>query len=378
MNRIAAMVVAFLVVLATGVAGVGSATTSSAQNVTAGDRAVVSGEALVTNTTDNESAVNETGAADGNETETMAGNGTESANLNETETADVNGTVDSNVTVGPGARLAGVVGVQQAEVQGEVEHRAFGLSIAAARSNNSKVRVLANESERIRIRLQELENRTEMLNRSYRNGTIRTGTYHARLATISARIRTMERLANQTVDTAHGLPAHALEAHGVNVSDLERVRSHARNMSGAEVSAIAREMAGPHAGHPLGKTRGPPEERPGQGPPEGEHGGNERPGNNETRPGMNETRSGMNETRPGRNETRPGNQSHGPPTDAPEGNNGSQDGHNDASGKRTERPNGEPPGTNAGAATASEHRTAFHEVVGPITSIVRFVAGFAA
>lgn len=298
MNRIAVIVASVWLVVAFSVAGVGSvgaASTGSAggQSATVADGGIVLAQTdntteenttTTTETTGNETTGNET---TGNET---TGNETEALDDSETE----------NGSIGPGAQLAGVIGVQQAELNGEIEHRAFGLSIAAARSNGSKAQVVSSNTEELRERIQDLENRTAALNESYQNGSISTGTYHARLAHLSAQIRMTERLVNQTADTAAALPEEARRAHGVNVTHLEKLKSDARNMSGPEIAAVAKQIGGPQVGHPLGKERGPPEGVPGHGPSD-ERGGQGGPGqmgpqsqNNTTVGPMNNSTMGPN------------------------------------------------------------------------------------
>lgn len=336
MNRIAAIIVASWVVLAVGVAGIGTAGASPTDDVSDVNSRLVTDEAASNDTLGNETDTNET----------VAGS-------NETE--------NENASVAPGARLAGVLGVQQAEFQGEVESRSFGLSIAAANSNNSKVRLLANHTERLEQRLQELENRTERLNESYRNGTIETGTYHARLAQTTAQIRTLERLSNQSVETARHMPQETLRAHGVNVSHLEQLRTHARNMTGSQVSEIARQMAGPQVGQPMGQARGPPEERPGHGPP----------GKNDSRPGNNSQHTGP----PSSNETMMGNGTNG----SPGGNQGTDNTSNPGN-------NGGNQGNSGGNDSAADNRSSLDDVMGPvsvdvggpISALMRFVSSFAA
>lgn len=328
MNRIATLVVASWVVLALGVAGIGTAGASPAEDVSDVDSRLVTDEAAANETVENDTVTNETDI-------------------------ESNDTEEGNVSVAPGARLAGVVGVQKAEIQGEVESRSFGLSIAAANSNNSKVRLLANHTERLEQRLQELENRTEQLNESYRNGTIETGTYHARLAQVTAQIRTLERLSNQSVETARQMPHETLRAHGVNVSHLEQLRTHARNMSGSQVSEIARQMAGPHVGQPMGQARGPPEDKPGHGPP----------GQNDSRPGNNSQDTGP----PSSNETMMGNESTGSP-----GGNQGMDNSSNPGNKGGNQSNG------GGNDTAVDNRPSLEDLMGPVSALMRFVSGLSA
>lgn len=264
MNRIAVIVASVWVVVGFSVAGVG--TVGATPTDSAGGQAtgiVDSGTLLSqTNNTTVENTTTPTPGNTTNETDT------------DTETADGDGSVT------PGAQLAGVIGVQQAEVRGEVTNRAFGLSLAAANSNGSKAQLVTQNTEQLRDRLQDLENETAALNESYQDGNISTGTYHARMAHLTAQIQMTERLVNQTAAAAEILPDESRAAHGVNLTLLEELRTEAHNMTGQEVSAIAKMIGGPQVGHPLGKERGRPEGGPGQGPPgeSGQNGGPDNPG----------------------------------------------------------------------------------------------------
>ncbi|QLH76583.1 hypothetical protein HZS55_04355 [Halosimplex rubrum] len=167
----------------------------------------------------------------------------------------------ANESLAPGERFAGVVGVEQAEISGELEARAFGQRIAAARSNASTAGVVADEVSNLNERLAELDGRMAELERAHENGTLSEGQYRARLARVHAEQRALQRQVNQTEYVARELPAAALEAKGVNVSAIETLRTRASEMSGPEVAAIARSIAGKNAGSGMG---GPPEQA---GPP---------------------------------------------------------------------------------------------------------------
>ncbi len=268
MNRIAAIVASLLVTVAFGFTGVAAAGPSPVEDVSTASGEVDAASASATAYFAVESpvavAAQETNDTDEdgeeqNETEDGAGG--------ENETAET-----ENESVAPGARLAGVLGAQQEELEGEVENRAFGHAVAAARSNGSKARLVANNTERLQERLQRLEDQLETLNESFDNGSIPRGVYYAKVTRLSARIQATERLINQTADTARALPPQARMAHGVNVTQLDHLRSQVRNVSGPAVAAIARQMAGQQVGHQMGPPRGPPNGTPGQGPPNGSHG----------------------------------------------------------------------------------------------------------
>lgn len=220
------------------------------------------------------------------------------SSVQENETADN----ETENETAPGARLAGVVGVQGAEVSGEVEQRSFGLQVAAAHSNASRASVVANQSEQLATRLAELRTEKESLMAANANDTISQGKYRAEMATLSARISTLERLTNSTAETARGLPAEALAAKGVNASKIRLLQTSASNLSGPEVAAIARNISGP----PVSVTRGPPDNVT-RGPPGNETAGP--PGNKTAGPPSNKTTGPNDNTTTG-----PGDKTTGPPS----------------------------------------------------------------
>lgn len=307
--RVTVLLVAALVVLGAGapLASAAPATQSATDTGTSGTVTALSVQE--NETTENETADNET----------------------ENETA-------------PGAQLAGVVGVQGAEVTGEVEQRSFGLQVAAANSNASKASVVANQSEQLEDRITELQAEKEALTEAKENGTISEGKYRAKMATLSAKISTLQRLTNSTAETASGLPAEALEAKGVNASNIQRLKTSASNLSGPEVAAIARNISGPPAnitaGPPGNVTTGPPENIT-TGPPENKTTG---PGDNTTTgPPENKT------TGPGDNTTTgpPENKTTGPGDDTTTG----------PPGNKTTGPNGTTGNGPGGAANAAPPRS---------------------
>lgn len=182
---------------------------------------------------------------------------------------------DNETETAPGAILAGVVDVQGAEVEGEVERRSFGLQVKAANSNASKASVVANQTRALDERLADLRERKQELEAARENETISESRYRAEVAGLAARISTLRVLSNETAETARSLPAEALEANGVNVSALEQLRTSASNLSGPEVAAIARDITGPSGndsnGPPFGSgLMGPPSDTPAGGDEENE------------------------------------------------------------------------------------------------------------
>ncbi|MFB6183687.1 MAG: hypothetical protein ABEI96_03955 [Haloarculaceae archaeon] len=222
----------------------------------------------------------ETTTTDGGTTTTAGATTTTTASATTTTTADDvadDNATDDNETVSPGARLGGVVGMQQAHLQGEVDGRAFGLAVAAAHSNNSKVTVVAEQYGDLRQRLRNLTERKRDLQRAHANGSISDAQFHAEMAELHARTQSVRQLANETENATHGLPAEKLRARGINATAIQRLKHNASELTGPQVAAIARSIGGRAVGRPKragptgNRTRGPPGNRT-RGPPNGTQG----------------------------------------------------------------------------------------------------------
>jgi hypothetical protein len=170
-------------------------------------------------------------------------------------TNGTNGTSATNASLAPGERLAGTVGVERAAVAGEIEGRAFGQRMAAANSNDSRAAIVAAHIGDLQTRLDELQAERTALRTAYENGSLSHGQFRARMAQLHAEQRALQWRANHTQHVAGQLPAEARQHHGVNVTALHMVRSQAANLTGPQVAAMARSIAGPGAGHGMG---GPP------------------------------------------------------------------------------------------------------------------------
>ncbi|RDI72869.1 DUF7096 domain-containing protein [Halopelagius longus] len=249
MRRLTALLVAVLVVVATVPAGVAAGTQATSTQTSA----------TTTETTETGNATTDTGA-------------------NETTANDSTGENGSD-GIAPGEQLAGVVAVQQAEIDGELDSRSFEQRVSNAASNDSKARVVADQLNESRERLETLRERRSELRNAHEAGNLSRGRYQAQAARLTAEIRSLQRLLNRSSDVARELPADAKRANGIDSEEVERLRSDARNLSGDEVSDIARRIAGPNVGNGLAdddeddkKGRGNGRERaPGQtgerGPP---------------------------------------------------------------------------------------------------------------
>ncbi|WP_336336257.1 hypothetical protein [Haloarcula brevis] len=163
------------------------------------------------------------------------------------ETDTVTEQADANATP-PGAQLAGVVSVQGAEIDGEVQSRTFGIRVAQANTDDAKAAVVADQLNDSEARLAELQQRKRALERARENGSMSEGEYRAKAAQLHAETKTVQRLTNETNETASRLPAEALERKGVDASAIQALSQRANELSGPEVAAIARGIAGPGVG----------------------------------------------------------------------------------------------------------------------------------
>lgn len=185
---------------------------------------------------------------------------------------------DANASISAGERLAGAVGVQEAELEGEIGSRSFGLAVARAESPERRAALVAERLNETDRELSALQERRERLREARRNGSISQGEFAARMAELVTRGRNVERTVNQTANVSRGIPDDVLASKGVNVSAIGRLRADARNLTGPEVAEIAREIAGPPEDRGRDRAgdgeRGQREEADGRERGEGESAGN--------------------------------------------------------------------------------------------------------
>ena len=176
-----------------------------------------------------------------------------------------NGSANGSETLAPGQRLAGVVGVQGAEIDGELEERTLATRVDRAESNTSKAAVVATELNTARERLRNLRETQTALREARRSGDISTGEYRARMAITAAQIRTVRTQLDSSEAVSRDLPDAALEARGVNRGEIDRLREDADELSGPKVAEIARQVAGDDENDRENGERGGPPEDAGNG-----------------------------------------------------------------------------------------------------------------
>lgn len=151
----------------------------------------------------------------------------------------------------PGERLSGVIGVHDAELNGELEERTFGIRVAKAATDEARADVVIERLNATEDRLEELEDRITELRDDRDRGEITQGQYQAQMARIAAERATIERTASQVDTVAGDLPAALLEDKGINATLIQELRTNASQLGGPEVAEIAQRIAGPDTGQTM-------------------------------------------------------------------------------------------------------------------------------
>ncbi|RQG98587.1 hypothetical protein [Natrarchaeobius oligotrophus] len=170
-----------------------------------------------------------------------------------------------NNTVKPGEQLTGVVGVQDAEIDGEVSDRTFGIKIANAQSDEAKADIVGDRLDEIEERLDEHEAEFEEVEKARENGEISEGEYRAEIAKVTAENANTERAAEQAGETAGELPEDVLEERGINVEAIQELQEQANELGGPETTELAQSIAGENVGNGVAGDfePGAPDEIPG-------------------------------------------------------------------------------------------------------------------
>lgn len=156
--------------------------------------------------------------------------------------ADVGIQADDEHDVQPGERLSGVVGAQEAEIDGEIESRAHGLAIANAGTNESKADVVAETLEYNGERMADLERHLEELEQRRDAGEMTEGEYHARTAKVAVQLETVERTTDQSARAADDLPAEMLDERGLGADAIDQLRRNASDLRG-DAADVADDIA---------------------------------------------------------------------------------------------------------------------------------------
>ncbi|XVH31073.1 DUF7096 domain-containing protein [Haloferacaceae archaeon DSL9] len=151
-----------------------------------------------------------------------------------------------------GERFAGTVGIEAAELEGDLETRRFSVRLSAASDDAAKVEAIDDELDDAEARLDALEERRTSLREARESGDISEGKYRAEIARLNVELRAVERavvaadrFANQLsgdLTAQGGLTAQETTAAPANRATT--LRERASEIRDREVAEIAREMGG--------------------------------------------------------------------------------------------------------------------------------------
>ena len=144
-----------------------------------------------------------------------------------------------NATVPPGQRLAGVVGAQEAVVEGELWNRTLSQRLANASSAAERADLLGEEVETIEEHVETLESARANLTEAWDDGNLSEGEYRTALSGFVVRARTVEIRANRTVAAVEDLPPATRERAGLNLTAIRNLseRAHALYQFEGEVAS---------------------------------------------------------------------------------------------------------------------------------------------
>lgn len=238
---------------------------------------------------------------------------------------------ENESVVPPGEQLAGLSQIVHAELEGDLEGRAFGQRIAQAATAQQRAAVVAEQRESIASRLDEVEADSDDPARN-------------------ARLQTLEDLSERSAAAADDLPADARAANGIDREEFEQLQQRA---------AASRSDRGPPAGvgpaaDGPGADRGPGEGTPADQAGENQQGGDANNGASEDAgeggPGAADGRSDGD--RPGQGNAQ-GSDDNGASSGASPGNSGGSDPGAGDNGGADAGPgsSGSPPGNSGGSSS---------------------------
>lgn len=158
----------------------------------------------------------------------------------EDETTTTNGSTNAT-TVPPGQQLAGVLGAQEAAVEGELWNRTLSDRLDNASSAEERAGVLAEEVETIETYVEALESARTNLTDAWNDGEISEGEYRTSLSGFVVRARTVEIRANRTTAAVEDLPSYLREDEELNVTDVRNLCERAHALYQFE-DGVAREV----------------------------------------------------------------------------------------------------------------------------------------
>lgn len=163
----------------------------------------------------------------------------------------------ANSSTAPGEQLSGIVGVQSAELDGDIDNRTYGIKVARAQTDEAKADVVGEQLSEIKQQLADHEAELKRLKAEREAGNMSEGAYRAKVATVAAKKANSERAIEQANETTSKLPESVLSERGINVDAINELRANASKLGGPETSEIARSIAGESATTPGAGDRNP-------------------------------------------------------------------------------------------------------------------------
>lgn len=135
-----------------------------------------------------------------------------------------------------------------AEIGGAVESGMWTAEFNGTQNQSVQIRLVERRTQELRSELQTLQQQRDQLIAQHEAGEISETRYKAKISNLLGRINALQSAINTTAPRARQV--------GADVSQYQSMREQAKNLSGPEISAIARNTSGVGLGT---ARRGPPE-----------------------------------------------------------------------------------------------------------------------
>lgn len=177
--------------------------------------------------------------------------------------------------ISPGQSVSTAVAAGDAEVQGDLEVRAFGHKLQAAETPEERAALIAERFDEDEETLEVLEERAEELEAEYEAGNISRGQYISELTRIAAKSNAVGQTMAQSANASVGIEDE-LRGQGVSVDEIQSARERAHEQAPGLVDGVPGLDTDREPGPPLnvsvddigppiepGNESGPPDDRPG-------------------------------------------------------------------------------------------------------------------
>lgn len=164
---------------------------------------------------------------------------------------------EENEDIPVGHQLSGFIAMQSEALDGELDKRAFENRVDNAESDTEKSDEIGKEVEKTKEEMKEINEKRAELREQRKAGEISQVEFRVKMAELDQRATNAEKKVEAVEEKTKGLPVEKLEANGVNADAILELRSSASELSGPQVSEIAKSIAGNQEKKP--DKGGPPE-----------------------------------------------------------------------------------------------------------------------